>query len=262
MASVIVAGDVHLGAHNADVTAFTAFLEDVYRQQDAIAELVLLGDLWDMVRRDPFGVAWETSDTLTQLKRVASELPVRYILGNHDIYLQNLEQSRYEFDLREEYTLQQNGTRIHFRHGHEFDGLHSNRLSSYLSGAGDRGDIDITRGRKDPVVASVREALSRFKGHVQSNGNGASVYPRRERRAHEFLETISADKLVYGHTHAPYVHHDNIAANPGSWKSTTPVHNTYLEISDGALSLYQYQSSGTNTCIDKAGSETSSTVLG
>lgn len=264
MNGVIVAGDVHLGAHNANVAAFDAFLEDVYRHRGSIDELVLLGDLWDMVRRDPFGVAWETTETLGHLKRIATAIPVRYILGNHDIYLQQLDRSRYELDFRKAYTLEQAGTRIHFRHGHEFDGLHSNRLSNYLSGAGDRGDIDPTRGLKDPVVASVRGAVGKMRERLHSNGNSAQtrVYPRRERRAHNFLHTIAADKLVYGHTHAPYVHHNNIAANPGSWKATTPLHNTYLEISKGNLSLYEYQQSGENTCIERPAAATHAAILG
>lgn len=246
MSRVVVAGDVHLGSDNADVAAFDAFLEDCYRDRASIDEIVLLGDLWDMVRRDPFGVAWETADTLERLKRLAAAVPVRYVLGNHDVYLQQLDGSRYEVDFREEYAIEQAGTRIQFRHGNEFDALQSNRLSRYLSGAGDRGDIDPTRGLKDPVVASARDAVGRVKMQLRADGGSAPTraYSRRERRAHEFLRTAAADKLVYGHTHAPYVHHDNLAANPGSWKSTAPVHNTYVEITGGELALYQYRSDG------------------
>ena len=242
MSRVIVAGDVHLGADNANVEAFNGFLENLYQDRASIDEVVLLGDLWDMVRRDPFGVAWETTETLEQLKRLGDKVPVRLILGNHDMYLQGLDSTRYELDFLEKYTLDQNGTRIHFRHGNEFDALQSNRLSKYLSGAGDRGDIDPTRGRKDPVVAGVRDVVCSIKTRLRADGGSshARSYPRRERRAHGYLGTIAADKLVYGHTHAPYVHHENIAANPGSWKSTAPVHNTYVEITEGELALYRY----------------------
>ena len=246
MSRVIVAGDAHLGAHNANVEAFNDFLEDIYQDRSVIEEVILLGDLWDMVRRDPFGVAWETATTLERLKRLANAIPVQFIFGNHDLYLQELDDTRYELEFRTEYTLEQDGTRILFRHGNEFDGLHSNLLSKYLSGKGDRGDIDPTRGRKDPVVAGVRDAVDRFKSQLRTDGGSARArtYPRRERRAHEFLRTAAADKLVYGHTHSPYVHHDNLAANPGSWKSTTPVHNTYVEITEGQLALYQYRVDG------------------
>jgi len=252
MSRVIVAGDVHLGADNANVEAFNGFLKDLYQNRTSIDEVVLLGDLWDMVRRDPFGVAWETTETLEQLKRLGNEVPVQLILGNHDIYLQGLDSTRYELDFREEYTLNQNGTRIHFRHGDEFDALQSNRLSKYLSGAGDRGEIDPTRGRKDPVVAGVRDVVCNIKTRLRPDGgqSRARTYPRRERRAHGYLGTIAADKIVYGHTHAPYVHHENIAANPGSWKSTAPVHNTYVEITEGELALYQYLPEGEDERIE------------
>ncbi len=244
MSRVIVAGDVHLGAHNANVEAFSRFLEDLYRDRTSIDEVVLLGDIWDMVRRDPFGVAWETATTLERLQRLAAAVPVQFIFGNHDVYLQELDTTRYEPQFRTEYTLEQGGTRIHFRHGHEFDKLHSNRLSRYLSGKGDRGDIDPTRGRKDPVVAGVRDAVNSLKTQLRSDGGTPRAYPRRERRAHQFLRSKAADKLVYGHTHVPYVHHDNLVANPGSWKSTAPVHNTYIEINEGRLALYQFQPAG------------------
>lgn len=240
---VIVIGDVHLGAHNANVDAFNSFLKDVYQDRASIDEVVLLGDIWDMVRRDPFGVAWETVTTLEHIKRLAKAVPVQFIFGNHDIHLQKLDSTRYELEFRTDYTLVQDGTGILFRHGHEFDGLHSNRLSKYLSGTGDRGDIDPTRGHKDPIVASIRDAVTNVKTQLRTDGGSARahMYPRRERRAHEFLRTAAADKLVYGHTHAPYIHHDNLVANPGSWKSTAPVHNTYLEIIEGQLALYQYR---------------------
>lgn len=243
MSRVIVAGDVHLGAHNANMDAFDNFLDDIYQDRASIDEVVLLGDIWDMVRRDPFGVAWETATTVERLKRLAEAVPVQFIFGNHDVYLQELESTRYELEFRTDYTLEQDGTRIYFRHGNEFDRLHSNRLSKFLSGKGDRGDIDPTRGRKDPVVAGVRNTVGNIRTRLRSDGGSARTrtYPRRERRAHEFLRTGAADKLVYGHTHTPYIHHDNLVANPGSWKSTAPIHNTYVEIIGDELSLYQYR---------------------
>lgn len=243
MSRVIVAGDVHLGADNADVEAFNSFLDELYRDRATVDEVVLLGDLWDMIRRDPFGVAWETTRTVELLKRLANEVPVQYVLGNHDVYLEKLDSTRYELEFRESYTLEQDGTRIRFRHGHEFDNLQSNRLSRYLSGSGDRGEIDPTRGRKDPVVDGVRNAVGNIKTRLLADGGeSARAYPRRERRAHGYLGRTDADKLVYGHTHSPYVHHDNIAANPGSWKLTAPRHNTYVEIDGGELALYRYLS--------------------
>lgn len=250
MSRVIVAGDVHLGADNANSEAFNAFLDDLYQDRRSIDEVVLLGDIWDIVRRDPFGVAWETADTLERLKGLAEAVSVRYILGNHDMYLQHLDGTRYELDIRENYTLDQDGTRIQFRHGNEFDRLHSNRLSNYLSGAGDRGDIDPTRGRKDPVVAGFRDVVCSIKTRLRADGGSSRAYPRREMRAHDYLGTTAVDKLVYGHTHAPYVHHDNIVANPGSWKSTAPLHNTYVEITEGELALYQYLPEGKDERIE------------
>lgn len=249
---ILVAGDVHLGSSNANAEAFDAFLDEVYRDRDEVSALVLLGDLWDLVRRDPFGCAWETAGTIGRLQRLADELPVRLLLGNHDACLGTLRSSRYDVEFVDECVLHQAGYDIRFCHGHAFDGFQFDLVSNYLSGPGDRGEIDPTRGRKDPIVAWVRERVRRGTaglrgawGAVVPGGDGdGAPSPRRERRAHAYLETISEDKLVYGHTHAPYVHPDNVAANPGSWKATAPLHDTYLAIEDGRIELYRYRRGG------------------
>jgi UDP-2,3-diacylglucosamine pyrophosphatase LpxH len=250
--TVAVAGDVHLGAANANADAFNRFLDDLPAEHDDLTEVVLLGDVWDMIRRDPFGVAWESADTIGRLRALADDVPVRVLLGNHDTYLGGLDDSRYDVAFLDEYVLEQAGTTVRFVHGNAFDRFQFDVLSEHLSGPGDRGDIDPTKGLKDPVVAALRETAKRghrrlrglpVVGTVASSVEAAS-YSRRQRRAHAFLESIEEDKLVYGHTHSPYVHHENAAANPGSWKATAPVHNTYLVLEDGVLELYQYRGSG------------------
>lgn len=248
---VAVAGDVHLGAANANADAFDGFLDSLIYEREDVTEFVLLGDVWDMIRRDPFGVAWESAGTIDRLRTLAERIPVRLVLGNHDTYLGELDGSRYDVAFLDEYVLEQGETTVRFVHGNAFDRFQFDALSERLSGPGDRGDIDPTGGRKDPVVAAFRDAFKR--GHQRfrtlplvgsvASGGGAGSYSRRERRAHAFLESIAEDKLVYGHTHSPYVHHGNLAANPGSWKATAPVHNTYLMLEEGTLELYRYRSS-------------------
>lgn len=269
---IVVAGDAHLGAERADVAAFTDFLEEQYRNRAETDALVLLGDVWDMIRRDPFGSAWETSETITRIRRLADELPVYFVFGNHDAHLRNLDKSLYDVSFREELALDSGDARIRFRHGKSFDRLQFDALSNHLSGPGDRGDIDPTNGAKDPVVEKGRAILQtqkrRLRTAYETIGNGAvfgdstgtdvtrspvdTTYPRRERRAHAFLERIPEDKLVYGHTHSPYVHPENVAANPGSWKSTAPVHNTYLVIENGDIGLYRHDVDGPDAPIDPA----------
>lgn len=247
---IIVAGDVHLGSEHANSDAFDRFLDDLGEDND-LQELVLLGDVWDLVRRDPFGCAWETSGTIVRLQRLAEDVPIRFVLGNHDTYLSALDGSLYDIEFTDDCVLEQGTQRIRCVHGNAFDRFQFDRLSTYLSGPGDRGEIDPTNGQKDPVVAGVREIVQRGTERLRSTppfdqflAADAAAYARRERRAHAYLETIPEDKLLYGHTHAPYVHHENIAANPGSWKATAPRHNTYLALVDGTIDLYQYRPSG------------------
>lgn len=252
---IIVAGDAHLGAANADVAAFEAFLADVGHRHPA--RVVLLGDIWDLLRRDPFGVAWEHSGTISRIRTLAERLPVHLVLGNHDGLLGHLDTARYDVHFCDSLTLESGDVRVHFTHGQEFDRLHSETISTLLAGPGDRGDIDPTRGAKDPVVAWGRGAIAASKRQLRTligdGGTEAIDFPRRERRAHAHLERLPADKLVYGHTHAPYVHPANTAANPGSWKSTAPVHNTYLVVDEGHLALYRYRQDGPDVPIEPSG---------
>lgn len=248
--TAVVVGDVHLGSPHANVDAFDDFLDGVYRDRESVGEVVLLGDLWDLVRRDPFGCAWETSETVTRVKRLAAALPVRYVLGNHDAYLRHLDRSLYDVELCDEHVVDHGEHRIRCCHGNAFDALQADAVSNYLSGPGDRGTLDPTDGRKDRVVAAARDRVQDAKRRLRvlttgakTNGDVPGPFPRRERRAHAFLERIPEDKLVYGHTHAPYVHPANVAANPGSWKATAPVHNTYLRIEDGDIGLFRHRGS-------------------
>lgn len=254
---IVVAGDVHLGSETADVEAFESFLRARYRTRHEVDGLVLLGDVWDLVRRDPFGAAWETSETITLLKRLASELPTHLVFGNHDTHLRHLDEALYEVAFHEELVLRSGDHDVRFCHGQAFDRLQSDALSARLSGPGDRGDIDPTGGRKDPVVAGARELLQRQKRRLRqvraALGPGGAVgesYPRRERRAHAHLDDVPEDKLVYGHTHRPYVRPDNAVANPGSWKTTAPVANTYLVVEDGTMALYRHVRSGDDEPVD------------
>lgn len=235
------------------MAAFDAFLDDLARRPPA--RLVLLGDVWDLLRRDPFGCAWETSGTIARLKDVAELVPVHVLPGNHDGHLHHLDGDRYEFDVVDDLTIESGGHRIRFRHGHEFDRLQLDAVTRWFEGPGDRGDMDPTRGRKDPVVAWGREVLQRGKRRlraVRTDGGTETAFPRRERRAHDFLASIPEEKLVYGHTHAPYVHPNNVAANPGSWKTTTPVHGTYLVVENGRIGLFRHRTGRADERLDPA----------
>ncbi|MGD1061518.1 MAG: hypothetical protein ABR879_08695, partial [Methanomassiliicoccales archaeon] len=58
----IVVSDVHLGSEKSDKEAFNAFLISLHDDNE-VTDLVLLGDLVDMWRRDASGVFLENMDT-------------------------------------------------------------------------------------------------------------------------------------------------------------------------------------------------------
>lgn len=239
---IVVASDVHIGSQNADVDAFNMFLDDCYEACHAGDHLVLLGDIFDFVRQDPDTYRQAYRDTITLLEDLGDTIPVYYVSGNHDRHPDLLELdniSCYTDDI----VLDSGEDRIRFRHGDAFDRFQLDALEQPLTLIGRTvGDIDPTRGRKDPFVRKAKELSQYMSGET---------YPARERRAHRYLDTIPEEKLVYGHTHDAYVHPDNVAANPGSWKVTKDVHNTYLTIEDGHITLHQYHADGEDEPIAK-----------
>jgi predicted phosphodiesterase len=60
------------------------------------------------------------------------------------------------------------------------------------------------------------------------------------RGAYILLGMQPGDKLVYGHTHRPFVNEEATVANTGSWVNEGPAdrpRNTYLVIKDGHMEL-------------------------
>ena len=53
-----------------------------------------------------------------------------------------------------------------------------------------------------------------------------------------FLGLQSDEKLIFGHTHRPFINEDT--GNTGSWVKEVPEHNTYIEIKNGRMELKKY----------------------
>ena len=86
---IIVVSDVHLGSDKSNKAAFNAFLASLH-DDDKLTDLVLMGDIVDMWRRDASGVFLENMDTVSILKDLKKRISVHWLAGNHDFHLLKL----------------------------------------------------------------------------------------------------------------------------------------------------------------------------
>src|SRR5579863_2116536 len=76
--AIVAVSDQHLGIETADKAAFIRFLDQL--QSDAgVTDLVLLGDVVDMWRRDASGIFLENKDVLDQIVLLQKKMRVHYI---------------------------------------------------------------------------------------------------------------------------------------------------------------------------------------
>jgi len=250
--AIVAVSDQHLGIETADKAAFIRFLDQL--QSDAsVTDLVLLGDVVDMWRRDASGVFLENKDVVDHVILLQKKMRVYYIAGNHDFHVLKLQGRGYPINFLRDLTLQQDGVTCRFKHGWEFDEMQREHfMESLCHGMSDqKGDRD----------TSIWAALSRDKGDVQ---HLLSIIFNKDsyRRTTELLlldpqerlegklkglekkacsTVLPGEVLVFGHTHRPFVNQAENAANTGSWITTAPIHNTYVRLEGGKPRLFVFE---------------------
>ena len=245
---VIVTSDQHLGA-NCDKPAFNAFL-DKLREDDQVTDLVLLGDVVDMWRRDASGVFLENHDTIEKIMALKSRgLNVFYIAGNHDYHVLDLQRPSYPFKFLKNLELHDGEVTYRFVHGYEFDPEQKEHFMSLLC----RVMSDAAGAFESNLWTEwnhVEGALSKlYPGFARSELR--ATIDRLQRAPHERLKN-SVDKinaaackdvkpneiLVFGHTHMPFINKAENVANSGSWVTDVTPHNTYIELTNGKPRLF------------------------
>ena len=83
---LIVLSDVHLGYEHSDKASFNRFLDSIQQDAKGTTDLILLGDIVDMWRRDSSGVFLENWDTLKRIMILQNKMRVHYVAGNHDFH--------------------------------------------------------------------------------------------------------------------------------------------------------------------------------
>ena len=85
-AMIIAVSDLHLGDLASNRTGFLSFIEDFLKPKcDEITDLVLLGDILDLWRRNCSRVILDNLDILNDVCSLGFH--IHYIVGNHDFIM-------------------------------------------------------------------------------------------------------------------------------------------------------------------------------
>jgi len=257
---IVAVSDVHLGSEHSDKAAFNAFLSSLHDDHE-LTDLVLLGDIVDMWRRDASGVFLENMDTMQIIKDLQSRIKVHYVAGNHDYHVLRLKNRaphyNYPFEFKETLDLRDGDRTYRFTHGAEFEyGNEINLMrplmeilchvmSDYEGVAEDELWIYLARKISDLQYSVLTHHLQKedLRTRVRSLNDGPEVRLKEklddiERRAYEAVQNNTI--LIYGHTHHPFINDKENLVNTGSWMKSVIPHNTYVEISDGKARLFVY----------------------
>jgi UDP-2,3-diacylglucosamine pyrophosphatase LpxH len=259
---IIVVSDVHLGSGTCDRASFNSFLGSLHEDPE-LNELVLLGDIVDMWRRDASGVFLENMETMQIIKDLQNKIKVHWVAGNHDYHVLRLKNRaphyRYPFDFKKDLEIVDGGRTIRFMHGSEFeyghelgllrpsmeilcrlmsdfDGVEEERLWTYLQ----RKFLDLhytifTQHLETRLKRSTRSLNDSPQERLKEN-----KLERVEKRAYEEVRGKPNHLLVFGHTHHPFISNGEELVNTGSWVTDSPVHKTYVVLQGGIPHLLVY----------------------
>jgi UDP-2,3-diacylglucosamine pyrophosphatase LpxH len=228
---IIVVSDVHLGTEDSDENAFNEFLSSLHDDDD-VTDLVLLGDIVDMWRRDASGVFLENMSTMKVIKDLQSKITVHWVAGNHDYHLLKLKNRapfyHYPFEFKETLELVDRDHTYRFMHGYEFE-------------YGD--EVDFMRPILDMFCHVMSDSLMmRASGlHAGPDIRLKDKLGDVEKGAYDNLRGNPGQLLIFGHTHHPFISQGNNLINTGSWvKSANPC-NTYVELKGGIPRLFVFR---------------------
>jgi len=259
--AIIAVSDLHLGFDSSDKAAFIRFL-DTLQSDPGVTDLVLLGDIVDMWRRDSSGIFLENYEVLDLILDLQKKMQVHYVAGNHDFHLIRLQGRGYPLTFLKDLTLQQDGMNCRFVHGWEFDELQRvHFMESLCHGMSDhKGDRDTNiwaaLNRDENDLVRFFSAIA-HGGRKRQTAETLQLDPQErlketlkgvERKARSTVQP--GEVLVFGHTHRPFVNKAENLVNIGSWIKTAPVHNTFLRLEGGKPRLFVFEGAEITERVD------------
>ncbi|HTY47123.1 MAG TPA: UDP-2,3-diacylglucosamine diphosphatase [Methanomassiliicoccales archaeon] len=262
---VVVISDTHLGYEKCDRASLNDFLSALQKDPD-VTDLVLLGDIVDMWRRDASGVFLESREIVEKIIRLQERTRVHYVAGNHDYHLLHLKNTKqffmYPLEFKENLTIEDGQYAYRFMHGYEFEygpreanptmHLVMNALCRVMSD--EQGYVEddvwglVTKGWSEisyffsTILLFRKRRIKAITTQLRDNPEKRLTDKIQDvdRRAYEAQGGKPNEILVYGHTHRPFINKQENVVNSGSWVTDATTHNTYLELSEGRPRLFVF----------------------
>ena len=256
---ILVISDVHLGYEDCNRDAFTKFMDE-FKSRD-IEHFVILGDLFDLWRRNNAEIILENEDILEKLMDMNAE-NIHYIVGNHDYYMYRLGEKYgdyFPFTVSKNLRLEDGGNRYYFIHGYELEVMCYEPLpmdmyeetsekmcfSDKILGGVVSQAWDIIHGNdiKEKIEgSSIVEKLGMSPHErFESSEEPEKIFKLANSKVKGFLLGMKSNEiLVFGHTHEPFINKEKTVANTGSWVNeleSEEYQNSYIEIDDGDMEL-------------------------
>jgi UDP-2,3-diacylglucosamine pyrophosphatase LpxH len=261
---ILAVSDVHIGYSKSDVDDFKAFLKETINRPE-VESFVVLGDCFDMWRRDVSGIFLENHDILESLLELKQKKTLYYIVGNHDYHLLKLIDHKYPFEFKENLTLPAGNISYVFKHGWEFDDEQCppvmEALCDNLSDEGGQIRSDIWS-----IITSSSNKMGQDIGLVENvvKRNCGKFECIFEKHRDEYLQRLltpppartsvafgsveekaaktvkEGELLVFGHTHRPFVSPTQNLVNTGSWNTDEKTFNTWVELEGKNVKLMKF----------------------
>jgi len=219
-----IVSDIHLGYKNSDKDSFNRFLDSL-QDDTQTTDLVLLGDIVDMWRRDAAGVFLENWDIVQKIINLKQKMRVHYVAGNHDYHVLHMRNHSYPFNFAKDLKFTDRKYTYVICHGLEFD---------------PHQKIAIMEALCHVMYDPIENFEDLFGGVTQPPEKRLSqILKDVEHIAYSKIK--NDEMLVFGHTHHPFINDAENVVNTGCWVTDSTVHNTVVEISGGKPRLYIFE---------------------
>lgn len=247
---IIAVSDVHLGYEKSNTKDFLRFLDECDSKK--IDDFILLGDILDLWRRNNAKIVTENAKILSKIANLNAK-NIYYVVGNHDYYFLKLNK-RYEenspFITSKFLRLEDGGNKFYFMHGYELEvlvNLEPLKIESYEEVSENMCFAEDRSGWFLSKVWDSLEKMNCIKDQIFTMGK--TPHERKDidkvynfavsEAAYILLGMKPREKLVFGHTHRPFITKNKNVVNTGSWvdELSKDAQNSYVEISNGEMML-------------------------
>lgn len=262
---ILVLSDLHLGYENCNIDILRDFLDHYSKP---ISDLVLLGDIFEFWRRNNAEVVIKTSDIMAKINHLNAE-KIHYVAGNHDYYILDLNK-RHEVTpciVTKSLRLKEGGESYFFIHGYQLESIlwefpaslrmyeeFSNQMCYNQNTVGEIlskiWDIIGFIGKKQRFIRYMNQEphLRNTITNRGESGNTKLMELALSEGKYPLLGMMPKEKLIFGHTHWPFINKEKTVANTGSWidEINKEKQNSYIEISKGEMELKFWPKDKTN----------------